>query len=118
MALTKKEFLKKYASNPLLAKEVLNQMSMDWKDIISRPEDYRNAGSGVPGFIYYSSTVPFAEKNYRLIIRALHKFQNETGDSLKIPSETETEYYNCLSWFALENTIDDIMMYKENKTSH
>ncbi len=108
---TKIEFLKN-CRNPELAKKVLNQMGEEWKEIISRPEDFRDASAGVSGFIYYSETIPFAKRNLVLIINALNEFEQDCG-LLGKPTDDETQYYNWLSWFALENTIDDIMNFKE-----
>jgi len=114
MTKTKKEFLNKYASNPELARKVFNQMSASWKEIIKYPEDFRDAGAGVGGFIYYNETVPFAKQNMTLITRALHEFEQEIGMPLKKPTDDETQYLNWLAWFALENTIDDVIQYKES----
>ena len=109
---TKKEFLEGSRS-PKLAQKVLNQMGMTWKEIIDNPEDYRDASAGVSGFIYYNETVEFAKDNLVLIMNALNEFETETGAPLDKPTDDETQYYNWLSWFALENTISDIIDFKE-----
>lgn len=109
--ITKKEFLEQ-SRNPELAKRVLKQMGADWKEIIAYPEDYRNAGAGVSGFIYYSETEKFAKRNIELILKALNEFEEEIGEPLKKDNDN---YLNWLSWFALENTIQEIMDYKESK---
>jgi len=114
MSKTKKEFLEKYARHPELAKKVFRQMGADWKEIIKYPEDYRDAGAGVSGFIYYSETVPFAKRNLVLIMNSLNEFEHETGSPLKKPTDDKTQFYNWLSWFALESVIDDVICYKES----
>lgn len=114
---TKKEFLERFASNPTLAKKVLNQIGESWNNIIRYPEDYRDASVGVSGFIYYKDTVAFAKRNLALITKALHEFEQEIGTPLKKPTDDETEYLNWLAWFALENTIDDVIQYKESGSS-
>ena len=110
---TKKEFLEN-CQHRELAEAVLDQTGMVWKDLIQYPEDYRDAGAGVSGFIYYSDTCKFAKDNLLLIINALNEFEHETGAPLDKPTDDETQYLNWLSWFALENTIDQIMQYKDN----
>lgn len=114
---TKKEFLERFASHPELAKKVFRQMGVDWKEIIEYPEDFRDASSGVSGFVYYRDTVPFAKRNMVLITKALHDFEQEMGTPLKKPTDDETQYLNWLAWFALENTIDEVMGYKESGSS-
>ena len=110
---TKKEFIEN-CQHPELANKVLNKMGASWNEIIEHPYDYRNAGDGVSGFIYYSETVPFAKSNLVLIQNVLNEFELECG-VLKKPTDDETQYYNWMAWFALENTIQEIIYYKENQ---
>lgn len=109
---TKSDFLAK-CRHPELAEAVLKQMGVDWKDLIQYPQDYRDAGAGVSGFIYYSETVPFAKKHLVQIMDALNEFENETGSPLKKPTDDDTQFYNWLAWFALENTIQELIDYLE-----
>lgn len=109
---TKTEFLNN-CRYPDLAKAVLNQMGADWKELIKYPSDYRDAGAGVNGFIYYSETIPFAKKHLVKIMNALNEFETETGCHLNKPTDDETQFYNWLSWFALENTIQELMDFLE-----
>ena len=110
---TKKEFLEN-CQHRELAEAVLKQMGEDWKELIYRPEEFRDASTGISGFIYYSDTCKFAKDNLLLIINALNEFEHEIGSPLDKPTDDETQYLNWLSWFALENTIDQIMQYKDN----
>ena len=113
MKLTKKNFLKE-CGNPELANKVLNQMGADWKELIKYPEDYRDAGNGVSGFIYYSETEPFAKRNIELILKVLAEFEEDCG-TLNKPKENILNWY---SWFALENTIQDVIYFKENTEAY
>lgn len=106
---TKKEFLAQ-CRNPELAKKVLNQMGTNWSDIIEYPTDYRDAGAGVSGFIYYSETEAFAKRNIELILEALRDFEEEIGESLK---KDDSNLLNWYAWFALENTIQEVINFKE-----
>ena len=108
--MTKKSFLEQ-TNNSELAKKVLNQMSASWKEIIQFPQDYRDASGGVGGFIYYNETLPFAKRNLILIQNALNEFEQECG-LLDKPTD-ECGYYNWLAWFALENTINNIICFTE-----
>ncbi len=106
MKLTKNKFLET-CNNSELARKVLAQLGENWTDLVSRPEDYLNAGAGVSGFIYYDETVRFAKRNLVLIQNALNEFERDCGH-LDKPTDDETQYYNWLAWFALENTISDL----------
>lgn len=108
----KKIFLEK-CRYPELARRVLDQMGESWNNIIKYPEDFRDAGAGVSGFVYYSDTVPFSKRNLVLIMNALNDFENEIGSPLNKPTDDETAFYNWLAWFALENTIQEIIDFKE-----
>ena len=108
---TKKDFLSNN-NNPELAKKVFNQLGTTWKELCENINDYRDAGNGISGFIYYSETISFTKRNIHLILKALNDFENECGN-LKKPIDDHDTYYNWLAWFALENTINDVMSYLE-----
>ena len=111
MKLSKQKFISE-SRYPELTKAVLNQCGVDWADLCAYPEDYRDASSGVSGFIYYTETVEFAKKHLVLIINALNEFESECG-VLNKPTDDETQYFNWLSWFALESVVDEIVRVKE-----
>lgn len=113
MKLTKNNFIK-HSSNPELTRAVLNQCGVDWEDLLEYPYDYMDAGNGVSGFIYYSETVPFAQKHLVLIMNAINEYENDIGEPLKKPTDDETQFYNWLAWFALESVVNEIVMFKEN----
>jgi len=110
---TKKDFLTNYATNPDLAKKVLNKGGLSWAEIKNMGWDAYDAGSGaVPGMIYYSDTVPFAKRNHLLILQALEQFEQECGRLEGKPTPTnETQYFNWLAWFAWENTMGEVLNY-------
>jgi len=113
MSKNREQFIQQ-SDNPLLTRRVLNQMCVPWKNLKAYPLDYRDASSGSsPGFVYYTDTIQFAKQNIFEILKILHQFNNETGSQLP-PSnitEDETQYYNWLSWFALENTVQNLIEY-------
>ena len=106
MKLSKSKFIKE-SRYPELTKAVLNQCGVDWADLCAYPEDYRDASSGVSGFIYYTETVAFAKRHLVKIINALNDFEKECG-VLDKPTDDETQYFNWLAWFALESVVGDI----------
>lgn len=108
----KADFLKS-CTNPDLSKKVLEQIDDD-ESVFQYPNDYRDASGGVSGFIYYAETLKFAKENLFLITNALNAFENECG-RLEKPQDDETQYYNWMSWFALENTIDELINFLENQ---
>jgi len=110
--MTKNEFIAK-CRYPDLAKAVLNQMGATWKEIIKYPYDYQDASGGISGFIYYNETTKFAKQHLLKIINALNDFETECGLLPNKPTEDETQYLNWLSWFALENTIAELISYIE-----
>lgn len=113
--LTKKEFIANYSSNPELAKKVLKAGGLGWALIKEMKWDAYAANTGaVPGMIYYSDTVKFAKRNFRLIIEALRAFEAECGP-LQTPAheDGEEQYYNWLTWFAWENTMGEVLNYLE-----
>lgn len=107
MKLSKAKFIKE-SRYPDLTKAVLNQCGVDWKDLCAYPNDYRDASAGVSGFIYYTETVAFAKRHLVKIINALNEFGNDRG-LLNKPTDDETQYFNWLSWFALESVVSDII---------
>ena len=107
---TKKEFLEDFSKNPELARKVLKQMGIPWKEIIERPMDFRDASMGVSGFTYYNETEPFAKRNIGLILDALAEFEQDCGPIM--PQEYDNRL-NWLAWFALESTIQEIIDYVE-----
>jgi len=109
----KKKYLRQ-TDMPELAKKVLKQIGLPFKEVWEHVEDFRDAGVGVSGFIYYSDTVKFAKKNSYLIMAALLEFENELGEPLNKPVDGEQQYFNWLAWFALEHVIQDIMYLKES----
>lgn len=114
MKRTRKQFILS-SRNPELSKAVLKQCGVDWEDLIAYPYDYRDAGSGVSGFIYYSDTVPFAKAHLVPIMNALNELESDIGEPLKKPTGDETQFYNWLAWFALESVVDEIIYFKENQ---
>lgn len=102
----KKEFISNYGP---LAKKLLKQGGVSWKELKERPYDYTDCGSGsVPGFIYYSDTIPFAEKHMSEITRKLHEFEADCGQ-LNKPTDDHNMYCNWLSWFAWENMVHTLI---------
>jgi len=112
MSKTKKEFLNDYCTCPELAKKVFNQIGVQWSMVRDNAIDYRNAESGVCGFTYHSDTRPFAKRNILLILTALDIFEDEIGEPLNKPFDSESKY-NWYAWFALEHVIDQVMSYTE-----
>lgn len=98
---------------PELAQKVINQMDLDFREIIERPYDFQNANAGVSGFIYYSETTEFAKSNLWAITKALNEWEQELGEPIKKPIEDETQYLNWLAWFALEIIINEIIQFTE-----
>jgi len=85
---------------------VIDQMSADWEEIIDRPTDFRDASTGVGGFIYYEDTERFAKDNMVNILLVLNDFEQETGGPLKKDANNLLNWY---AWFALENAISKVM---------
>jgi len=92
-----------------LFRSVVRQVG-DWSEIWERPEDYRDAGAGVSGFIYYGDTEPFAKRNMVNILHCLNEFEQEIGEPLRKDNDNLLNWY---AWFALEHIIDKVMAYKE-----
>lgn len=78
------EFLKQ-TPHPELAKAVIRQFG-GWDSFTENAEDVSQHGidGGFRGFIYYSDTVPFAEKpsNRRLIVAALEELADDLGEDV------------------------------------
>lgn len=86
----------------------LEEHSLTFEEVLERPEDYADARAGVPGFIYYLDTEPFATKNCHLITQVLFELESEIG-----PLEKDTQnVLNWMAWFALEWAIGIVMDYK------
>ncbi len=113
MKTSKKNYLNEFTNNKNLAKKVLKQINLSWSELIERPGDFRNADSGVSGFIYYTETVKFAKNNMVLIQNAINDLEKDTGHIDK-PTKDETQYYNWLAWFALETVVHEIMQFVED----
>jgi len=92
-----------------LFRAVVRQVG-DWQSMVENPEDYRDAGAGVSGFIYYSETQPFAKRNIEDILACLNDFEQEIGEPLKKDNDNLLNWY---AWFALEHIVQKIMDYKE-----
>ncbi len=114
MRITKAKFLEN-SSHPELTKAVLDQLDVPWSELCANISDYRDASAGVPNFIYYEETVEFAKKNLVLIMNALNELENDIGAPLKKPTDSETQFYNWLAWFALENCVGDLMRALEEQ---
>ena len=110
---TKKEFLAN-CTYPKLYRNVLKQMGIPWEEIVDHPMDYRDAGNGVSGFIYYTDTVKFAKRNLYEIIVLLNDLETDVG-LLKKDAGDETRLMNWYAWLALESCISDIMNYLEEE---
>lgn len=93
-----------------LFRAVIRQMSASWEEVWVHPMDYRDAGSGVGGFIYYCDTEPFAKRNLVEILQVLNEFEDDIGEPLKKDRDNLLNWY---AWFALEYIIDRVMVYKE-----
>ena len=110
------DFLNNHSTNPTLHKKVWRMSEVDWIDLYERTEDYQDASSGsVSGCIYYEDTVPFAKKNLGLILEQLRETEMEIG-SLSVPDkyDSETQYYNWLTWFAWEQFVGEVTSYIES----
>lgn len=134
---SKREFLKVVSSSKL-ANAVINQIGLPFKELMQYANDYRDASSGVRGFIYYVDTHKFAVKNRKEIVRLLEE-QSEQMDTnvidfvkgfncLEVDNEDLKDLYkflggakveqcsitNVLAWFALESIIYELINYKES----
>lgn len=118
-----------------LVRAVLEQYG-DEEDFFERAEDSCDASGGVCGFIYYTDTLKFTEKNFALIIRhatelaegigyddifimvsqfgCINLTPQEVAEAMYNPeSENHTEVYNALAWFALEEVANAAVTAKE-----
>ena len=93
-----------------LFRAVIRQMSATWQEVFECPMDYRDAGAGVSGFIYYTETEKFAKRHIENILSVLNKFETNIGEPLKKDNNNLLNWY---AWFALEHTIQKIIDYKE-----
>lgn len=134
---SKKEFLKE-VSSVKLANAVIKQIGLPFKELLHYVHDYRDASSGVSGFIYYVDTHKFAIKNRKEIVKLLETYSEEVGTNvidfvkdfgcLEVDSEDLKDLYkflggakveqssitNALAWFALETIIYELIIYKVN----
>ncbi len=94
----------------MLFRAVIRQFG-DWDRMWEYPNDYRDAGAGVSGFIYYSDTEPFAKRNIENILYCLNDFEDEMGEPLKKDNDNLLNWY---AWFALEHIVDKVMRFKES----
>lgn len=95
-----------------LFRAVMRQIGASWSEVWEYPSDYRDAGAGVGGFIYYADTEKFAKRQLVNILHCLNEFEQEIGEPLR---KTQDNLLNWYAWFALEHIIDKIMMYKESR---
>jgi hypothetical protein len=134
---SKREFLK-VVSNERLANAVIKQLGVPFKELLQNANNYRDASSGINGFIYYDETHKFALKNRKAIIELLEE-QAEQMDTnvidlvksfncLEVDNDDLKDLYkflggskveqssitNALAWFALETIIYELINYKEN----
>lgn len=91
-----------------LFKAVMRQMTATWKEVWERPEDYRDAGAGVGGFIYYAQTELFAKRHIEDILEVLREFESDCG-----LLEKDENILNWYAWFALEYVICKVIDCKE-----
>jgi hypothetical protein len=108
---TRKDIVKALGMDDVQAKlfnAVLRKLSkhhLTLQDIFNSPWDYRDASAGVPGFIYYRDTVPFAKRYIEEILTLPWEY---------ISGIRHSEYpLNDLAWVALEWAIDQVITYKE-----
>ena len=94
-----------------LFRAVMRQMGADWSEVWDHPMDFRDAGAGVSGFVYYTETEAFAERNTYEILYCLNQFEAELGEPLKKDNDSLMNWY---AWFALEHIIDKVMYAKES----
>lgn len=121
---------------PTLAEAVIDQMGgfeSFCEDAQSIAE--HGADSGFHGFIYYSDTIGFYDKNKKRILRALQDECMDIGQTmadciasfncidctsiqvesflLGLNDEDETDLKNALSWWALERVAHDYISFIE-----
>lgn len=65
--------------NKSLEKAVLSQIGISKKEFKENVNDYQNAQSGIPGFIYYNETHKFALKSQKLINELLDELADDQG---------------------------------------
>ena len=136
---SKREFLK-VVSSVKLANAVINQIGLPFKELLHYANDYRDASSGVSGFIYYVDTHKFAVKNRKEIIKLLEETAEQMGENVTemvkhfgafkgaMDNDDLKDLYmflgggkveqgaitNIMAWFALEEVINELINYKEN----
>lgn len=136
---SKREFLKNTFSAKL-TNAVINQIGLPFNELKEYANDYRDASSGVSGFIYYVDTHKFALKNRKEIVKLLEEtsdsFDENVIDMVKnfgmfkgsMDKEDLKDLYlflgggkveqgavtNIMAWFALEETINELINYLED----
>ena len=117
--LSRKKFINNYTQYPEMARACLTQSGEEWKDLVSRPYDFRDPSAGsVSGFIYYLDTLAFARKHLLQIIGMLHDFEEECGvleNKPNITRDGEDYYLNWLAWFAWETIMQEIIYALEDQ---
>jgi hypothetical protein len=96
-----------------LFKAVVRQIKDDWKTIYKNPEDYTNPKfRGVPGFVTFSQTSKFADRNLKDILLIYLRIGCNPWE-LVPKSNHENDWLNEMAWFALDLIIGKIIYYKE-----
>ena len=92
---------------------VLEKMDFDLEDWENLEHNFRNASDGWNGFIYYSETTEFFDKNKDLIFNALREYEEQVSP-LQKPEihNNEKIYKNWMAWFACEAVIFDLKDFK------
>ena len=92
---------------------VLEKMDFDLDDWENLEHNFRNASDGWNGFIYYSETTEFFDKNKDLIFNALREYEEQVSP-LQKPEihNNEKIYKNWMAWFACEAVIFDLKDFK------
>lgn len=124
---TLKAFCQSSAIPAPLIRAVVRQFG-GWSDFKESARDVSNHGAncGFSGFIYYADTVPFAKRNKANILEYAESMARDIGaenaigliagfnclsgiSALEVASalykrndENETQVFNALAWFALE----------------
>lgn len=88
-----------------LRKEVIDIMLRDLENYETAESYFSDLShgceSGIVGeLIYYSDTHPFAQKHIEDILNMMGDIEEETGEPLHIP--TDTDKLNWLAWFGFE----------------
>jgi len=82
MKTSKNNFLKNTSLSSTLVNAVLTQMGLTFDEFKENANDYRDASSGVSGFIYYNETHKFAIENQTEIIALLDEMAKMMGEDV------------------------------------